>query len=188
MNKQTKINKQYYYRNINNKPFNLKKTFIQKRFKKLLKEKEESRVVCHEEVYSIGIIASGEITKWMKIQDDVERILGLGNIRVYNYRPYSQMDVPSYKYFTEKDFNWRGEPKRPAFKSFIEEPYDLLIGFFNKNNLYLENAVLRSNSKFKVGFANVNQELYDMEISEYPTKIDSFLSELKKYLIVLNKL
>lgn len=166
----------------------MKKTFIKKRFNKLVKEKEESRVVCNDEIYTIGIIASGEISKWLNLQDDVERILDLGNIRIFNYRPYNQMDVPSYKYFTEKDFNWKGEPKRPVFKSFIEEPHDLLIGYFNKNNLYLENAVLRSKAKFKVGFAKVNNKLYDMEIAEFPTKIDSFLSELKKYLIVLNKL
>ncbi|MDG1399087.1 MAG: hypothetical protein P8P88_11940 [Polaribacter sp.] len=54
--------------------------------------------------------------------------------------------------------------------------------------MYLENAVLRSNARFKVGFANVNQSLYDMEISGYPTKFDDFLSELKKYLVILNKL
>ncbi len=166
----------------------MKKSFIQKRFNKLLKEKEDNRVVCNDEVYTIGIIASGEISKWLNIQDEVERILGLGNIRIYNYRPYSKMDVPSYKFFTEKDFNWKGEPKKATFKSFIEEPHDLLIGYFNKKNLYLENAVLHSNAKFKVGFAKVNSKLYDMEILEYPTKIESFLSELKKYLLVLNKL
>lgn len=166
----------------------MKKSFIKKRFNKLLKEKEESRVVSDEEVYTVGIIASGEITKWLKIEDEVERILGLGNIRIYSYRPFSKKDVPSFKYFTEKNFNWKGQPKKEAFKNFIEEPHDLLIGYFNKNNLYLENAVLHSNAKFKVGFAKVNQELYDIEIAEYPTKIESFLSELKKYLIVLKKL
>lgn len=166
----------------------MKNTFIKKRFKKLLKQKEEQREISHEEVYTVGIIASGEIYKWIKIDNEVERILGLGNIRIYNYRPYSKMDVPSYKYFTEKDFNWKGEVKNKSFKSFLEEPHDLLIGYFNKNHLFLENAVLRSKAKFKVGFANVNQELYDMEIDELPNKMESFLSELKKYLIILNKL
>jgi hypothetical protein len=166
----------------------LKKSFIKKRFRKLLIEKEVNRVVCSKEVYTVAIIASSEITKWLRIQDEVEKILGLGNIRIYSYRPFSKKDVPSYKYFTEKDFTWRGEPKKAAFKSFIEEPHDLLIGYFNKKNLYLENAVLRSNAKFKVGFAKVNQQLYDLEIAEYPTKVESFLSELKKYLKVLKKL
>ncbi|WP_397447195.1 DUF6913 domain-containing protein [Polaribacter sp. R77954] len=166
----------------------MKKSFIKKRFNKLLKQKEADREISHEEVYTVGIIASGEIYKWLKIENEVEKILGLGNVRIYNYRPYSKMDVPSYKFFNEKDFNWKGEVKNKYFKSFIEEPHDLLIGYFNKNNLYLENAVLRSKAKFKVGFANVNQALYDMEIVETPTKIESFLSELKKYLIILNKL
>ncbi|WP_439130966.1 DUF6913 domain-containing protein [Polaribacter sp.] len=166
----------------------MKKSFIKKSFKKLLKQNEEQREISQEEVYTVGVIASGEIYKWIKIENEVEKILGLGNVRIYNYRPYSKMDVPSYKFFTEKDFNWKGEVKNKYFKSFIEEPHDLLIGYFNKNNLYLENAVLRSQAKFKVGFANVNQSLYDIEIAEVPTKIDSFLSELKKYLIILNKL
>lgn len=166
----------------------MKKSFIKKRFNKLLKEKEDTRVVCHEEVYSVGIIASSEITKWLKIEDYVDGILGLGNVRIYSYRPFSKKDVPSYKFFTEKDFTWKGEPKKAAFKSFLNEPHDLLIGYFNKNNLYLENAVLLSNAKFKVGFAKVNQQLYDLEIAEFPTKIESFLTELKKYLIVLKKL
>jgi hypothetical protein len=166
----------------------LKKSFIKKRFKKLLKEKEAQREISYDEVYTVGIIASGEIYKWMKIEDEVEKVLGLGNVRIYNYRPYSKMDIPSYKFFTEKCFNWKGEPKNKFFKSFLEEPHDLLIGYFNKNNLYLENAVLHSKAKFKVGFAKVNQDLYDMEIAEFPTKIESFLSELKKYLVIMKKL
>jgi len=166
----------------------LKKSIIRKRFNKLLQKKETQREVSNEEVYTIGIIASGEIYKWIKIEDEVEKNLGLGNIRIYNYRPFSKKDVPSYKYFTEKDFNWKGEIKNKYFRSFIEEPHDLLIGYFNKSNLYLENAVLRSNARFKVGFANVNQSLYDIEIVGYPNKSKEFLSELKKYLVILNKL
>lgn len=166
----------------------MKKSFIKKRFHKLLKEKAANRQVSHEEVYTVGIVASGELYKWLKIEDEVEKILGLGNVRIYNYRPHSKKDVPSYKFFTEKYFNWKGEVKNKYFKSFIEEPHDLLIGYFNKNNLYLENAVLRSNAKFKVGFANVNQDLYDIEITEHPNRIESFLSELKKYLIIMKKL
>jgi hypothetical protein len=166
----------------------LKRSFIKKRFHKLLLEKEENRVVSNGEVYTVAILISSELSKWIQIQDEAERILDLGNMRTYRYRPFSRNHVRSYKFFTEKDFNWRGEPKKGSFKSFLDEPFDLLIGYFNKNNLYLENAVLRSNAKFKVGFAKVNQSLYDLEIAEYPTKVEVFLSELKKYLVILKKL
>lgn len=166
----------------------MKKSFIKRNFKKLLIEKEENRTISNAEIYTVAIIASQENSKWIKIQDEVEKILDLGNIRTYSYRPFSRKDVPSFKFFSEKDFNWKGEPKNKTFKSFINEPHDLLIGYFDKNNLYLENAVLHSKAKFKVGFANVNQKLYDMEIAESPAKIESFLTELKKYLVLLKKL
>ena len=166
----------------------MKKSFIKRKFNKLLIEKEENRIISNEEVYTVAVIASQENSKWINIQDEIEKILGLGNVRTYSFRSFSRKDVPSYKFFSEKDFNWKGEPKKKIFKSFIEEPHDLLIGYFDKNNLYLENAVLRSKAKFKVGLAKVNQDLYDMEIAESPAKIESFLTELKKYLQILKKL
>jgi hypothetical protein len=166
----------------------LKKSFIKKRFHKLLLEHEQNRLVSNEEVYTVAILTSAELSKFIHIQDEAERILDIGNMRTYRYRSFSKNQVRSYKYYTEKDFNWKGEPKKGPFKDFLEEPFDLLIGYFNKNNLYLENAVLRSKAKFKVGFAKVNQGLYDLEIAESPNKVESFLSELKKYLLVLQKL
>lgn len=64
----------------------------------------------------------------------------------------------------------------------------MLIGYFNKKNLYLENAVLQSKATFKVGISKVNQKLYDIEIAEVPIKTDKFLLELKKYLRILKKI
>ena len=166
----------------------MKKSFIKKRFHKLLLENEQHRVVCNEEIFTAAILIPAELSKLIQIQDEAERILDIGNIRTYRFRPYSKNQVRSYKFYSEKDFNWKGEPKKGAFKDFVEEPFDLLIGYFNKNNLYLENAVLRSKAKFKVGFAKVNQGLYDLEIAESTNNVESFLSELKKYLLVLQKL
>ena len=166
----------------------LKKPFIKKQFQKLLIEKEENRIVSQKEIITVGIICSDEISKWTPVKDEVEKLLNLRNAKIYSYKPFDKNDEVSYKHFSEKDFNWRGNVSQPNFKSFIDQPFDLLIGYFNKKNLYLENAVLRSNAKFKVGFAKVNQDLYDMEIAELPNNIDKFLLELKKYLMILKKL
>ena len=54
--------------------------------------------------------------------------------------------------------------------------------------MYLENAVLHSKAKFKVGISKVNQELYDIEIATSPKNIKEFLSELKRYLKILKKM
>ena len=40
----------------------------------------------------------------------------------------------------------------------------------------------QSQASFKIGFSNVNQSLFDLEISERIGNIDSFHAELEKYL------
>ena len=54
--------------------------------------------------------------------------------------------------------------------------------------MYLEYATAKSNSKYKAGFTGVNSDLFDIEVKVEMTEVDQFLSELKKYLIILNKL
>ncbi len=166
----------------------IKRYFLNRQFQKQILENEESRVVFQNEIKTVGIIYSEEISKWLDNKDEVEKTLNLRNPKLYSFRKFSKKNDISFKHFSEKDFNWKGQANQPNFKSFVDQPFDLLIGYFNKKNLYLENAVLQSNAKFKVGFSKVNQSLYDIEITDYPNNIHSFLNELKKYLIILKKL
>lgn len=166
----------------------MKKSFLKKNFSKLLKLKEEQRQVSHDEVYTVAIVTNEAISESVDIPSKVEEILGLENIKLYKYRPFRKNDIPTFKYFTEKDFNWKGKIKSKRLQNFCDEPFDLLIAYFHQPNLYAETVVLHSNAAFKVGFAKVNQSLFDIEISEHPFQVDRFLIELKKYLIILQKL
>jgi hypothetical protein len=165
-----------------------KRFFLKKHFKKVLLEKGNNRVVCQKEIKTVGIITTEEISNWVSIKEEVEKLLNVKNVKIYSFRPDKKKQVVFYKHFTKKDFGWRGTVQQPSFKIFIDTPFDLLIGYFSKNNLYLESAVLQSSATFKVGISNVNQQLYDMEIAEVPSKTEGFLLELKKYLIVLKKI
>ncbi|MFY9242131.1 MAG: hypothetical protein WAO74_03805 [Polaribacter sp.] len=118
----------------------------------------------------------------------MQTILGVEDVEIYSYRPFKKKDKASLSHFTEKDISWKGEIKKPHFNAFLEKPFDLLIGYFNKENLYNQFSVLKSKATFKTGISKVNQDLYDLEISEYPTNTDGFLLELKKYLLILKKL
>jgi hypothetical protein len=151
-------------------------------------EKESNRVISQKEIKTVGILTTDEISHWVNVKDEVEKLLNLRNAKIYSYRPYKKNNEISYKHFSEKDFSWNGNISQPNFKSFIDEPFDLLIGYFNKKNLYLENAVLQSNATFKAGISKVNQQLYDIEIAEVPIKTDRFLLELKRYLKILQKI
>ena len=162
-----------------------KKYFLRRQFQKRLIENEVHRIVSQKEIKTVGIITTEEISQWINVKGEVEKILNLKDVKMYSFRPQNKN---SNKYFSEKDFNWQGNIYKPDFKSFIDEPFDLLIGYFNKNNLFLESSVLQSNALFKVGISDVNQELYDIEIAETPIKTESFFLELKKYLIIIRKL
>lgn len=151
-------------------------------------EADEKRVVSDKEIKTVGILTTELFFNTIELKEEVERVLNLRNAKIYCYRPYKKSNTISYKHFSEKDFNWKGKVIQPNFNSFIEEPFDLLIGFFDKSNLFLESAVLQSKSTFKVGIAKVNQMLYDIEIKSNPYKVEEFLTELKKYLILIEKI
>lgn len=166
----------------------LKQSSIKKKFNKLLIEKEAEKNISQNEILSVGIICDNEISRFIDVKESVENILKPRNTKIYSFREYNRKDELSYHHFCEKDFNWKGAVSQPNFKVFIDQPFDLLIGYFNKPNLFLENAVLRSEAKFKAGFSGVNQNLYDIEVNEIPNKIESFLEELKRYLAILGKI
>ena len=165
----------------------MKKAFIKKRFKKLLLEKEEARTVSQKEIQSIGIISSEEISNWIDVREEVAKIFDLEKIKIYSYKTPNKKNKKDNFYFSEKSFTWKSNISESNFHEFLQEPFDLLIGYFNKPNLYTEMAVLKSNASFKAGISKVNQKLYDIEIAEYPKNIERFLLELKKYLQILKK-
>ncbi|WP_339663397.1 hypothetical protein [uncultured Polaribacter sp.] len=165
-----------------------KKYFLRKQFKKKLIENEIHRVVSQNKIKTVAIITTDEISSWINVQEEVENNLNIKDAKVYSFKTHKKYHNEAFVYFSEQDFNWKGNIYNPNFKDFIEEPVDLLIGYFSKNNIYIESAVLQSKALFKVGISGVNQQLYDIEIAETPSKTDSFFLELKKYLTMLKKL
>ncbi|AUC84686.1 hypothetical protein CW731_04995 [Polaribacter sp. ALD11] len=165
-----------------------KETILKKKLDKLLSNSEFGGASALKKIQTVGIITSEEITSKIDLKVAVEAALGIKNAKIYSLRAFSKTDEISYKHFTEKDINWRGQFTQTNFKSFLEQPLDLLIGYFNTNNIFLESAVLQSKAQFKVGFAATNSKLYQIEISEEIEHVGEFTSELKKYLQIIKKL
>lgn len=166
----------------------LKESILQKKFQKTLLKYVKDRKACNKEILSVGILTTDKITKEFNLQKDVETLLNLRNSKIYSFKNFEKNVEVSFKHFSEKDINWNGKFRQQNFQSFLEEPFDLLIGYFTTNNLYLETAVLQSKATFKAGFAEVNSDLYELEISCEYSNSSKFLLELKKYLQILKKL
>lgn len=166
----------------------LKERVLKKKLDKLVSLKEETSTSTLKKIQSVGIITSEEISAETDLQKVFENTLGVKNVKIYSKRDFNKNDEISYKHFTEKDINWSGNYFQTNFKSFLDEPLDLLVGYFNENNMYLEIAVLQSKADFKVGFSNVNSKLYHLEITSEIINYKTFTEEVKKYLQILKKL
>ncbi|GGH00299.1 hypothetical protein GCM10011416_18450 [Polaribacter pacificus] len=166
-----------------------KEQSIRKKFEKQLQTALQNHTTSAKQVQKVGILAFDELSSVI----DITRLLeeGLENAKhfhLFSYRPYDKNAPKSYKHFSEKDINRRGEFTDPSIQQFLETPFDILIGFYNHSNLYLEMATLQSKAMFKIGFAGVNDQLFDLVISENPLKTESFISEIVKYLTLLKKI
>jgi len=165
-----------------------KETILKRNFDKLVSQRAFNRVSSLKKIKSIGIITFEKMIVEVDLQKEIEAILNQRNTKIYSFRKFDKTVDFSYKYFTEKDINWKGQFTQDNIKNFLEQPFDLLIGYFNTNNIFLESAVLQSKAQFKVGFAGVNSMLYEIEILEKTENVSAFTLELKKYLKIIKKL
>ena len=166
-----------------------KEKSLYKSFHKKLNQMPDTRAPNSKEIHSVAILTTDKISSEIDIVNEIKsNFETVRNVHIYSFKKFKKSDPITYKHFSEKDFDWSGGVKNASFESFLENPIDLLIGYFNKNNLYLEFAALQSNAGFKIGFANVNDKIFDLIVNENPNNVASFIMVIKKYLELLRKI
>ena len=167
----------------------IKKQFLSRRFQKELQLAPETKTQNRDEIHTVAILTTQEFYETMKLPSLIkEYISTVRTVQVYYYKPFKKGEENTFKYFTENNFDRKGAVLDASFQNFLDNPFHLLIGFFERKNLYLEFAALKSNAAFKIGFSGVNDKIFDLVIAEEPKNIDSFLTECRKYLQILDKL
>lgn len=91
-------------------------------------------------------------------------------------------------YFSKKDFGWRGNVKHVELKTFLDTEFDALIGFYKTDALELKLATALSKANFKIGLSGVDDRLFDFILDVGVKDFEVFKTELRKYLIILNKI
>jgi len=89
-------------------------------------------------------------------------------------------------YFDEKMVNYGGGFKSKTLANFVEESFDVIINFYEEDHKIMNLVAASSKAKFKVGFASVDNRINDLVIGTPSNNTDLFISELKKYLKILN--
>lgn len=166
----------------------IKKRFIEKRYHALLKEPSTMKNPVHQKITTVGILCLDTISGNLNLQQLVSDTFDVRNPKIYSFRPYSKENEPSYKHFSENDFDWKGNSTDTSLKAFLDTEFDLLITFFDQKHLYVEYATLLSKATFKVGYAEVNEHLFDLEVKTEGKELSSYLNEVRKYLQILNRM
>lgn len=166
----------------------IKKRFLEKKYRALLKYPAKPKDPVHKHITTVGILALNSISSQIDLQKQVADVFGVRNPKIYSFRSYDKEHSPSYKHFSENDFDWKNNITDSSLQAFLDTNFDLLITFFEPNNLYLEYVSLLSQASFKVGYANVNSRLFDLEIQVDHSDISTYLTEVKKYLGILDRL
>lgn len=166
----------------------IKKYFLERKYTALLKSPVSGKAPIHKKVTTVGILTIESISKRYDLQSLISKNFDVRNTKIYSYRPYHKENEPSYKHFSENDFDVRGKIKDAGFRDFLDTEFDLLITLFDKKHLYVEYATLVSKAAFKIGFARINQSLFDLEIRSRISDLETYLNEARKYLQILNKI
>ena len=167
---------------------NLKQKSIQKEYDKLLQKQpvtndkqgkvKKVAVVLDNEAL-VNVITSNMLNIFPFQKQDITFLV---------YREFSKKQEATPLFFTEKEIGYKASLKSDNLKNFVKNDYDLLINYTKMSNLYTNVITLQSQAKLKAGFAEIDDRLFDIVVSD-PTFNEAVLNqELKKYLTILNKI
>lgn len=91
-------------------------------------------------------------------------------------------------FFTSKDIRISGVISKQNVVDFTNNTYDLLINFYDEPKSILNMIASKSKARFKVGFTAIDKRINNLIIHSDTDNAQEFVSELVKYLRILNKI
>ncbi|MNS49906.1 hypothetical protein D3C72_825380 [compost metagenome] len=109
--------------------------------------------------------------------------IALENIKVLAYREkFKEKEAYPRPTFGKKHINWNGEITESFLNEFINSEFDLLLSYYDVENIFLMLVTSKSKAKFKIGFSAVDQNLSRLMINTELGNYKLFVSELFRYL------
>ena len=110
-------------------------------------------------------------------------------VKIIGYRGFYDKNSPySTPVFSDKDLGWNGNIENSYALEFLSREYDLLINYYKEKNLLIEIMSIKAKARFRVGFKDVDHQYNDLIMDAPLEDFETFRSELKKYLGVLNEI
>lgn len=147
--------------------------------------------VSSDKIITVGIVFNDANFKEKKaLFTEIEHFgIAKDNIKVLVYKKkVNKKEVNEEPFVTIKDISFSGDFNKAAVQDFIATPFDLLINYYEVNDAPLILISTASKAKFKVGFASVDKRVNSFMINLHLHQYKEFVTELFKYLKILNKL
>lgn len=97
-------------------------------------------------------------------------------------------EVFDYPVFSHKDLTWLATIDKKEVTDFVNEPFDLLINYYDVEKAILLLVSHLSKASFKIGFSVIDKRLNHFMINTNAENYKVFMDELFKYLKILNKI
>lgn len=142
-------------------------------------------------IRSVGIILDLDAFTTPDVFYELIDSLGLrpNAVKIIGYKQFYDKNSPyATPVFSDKDLGWNGAIENSYALEFLGREYDLLINYYNQDNLMLQLMSIKTSARMRVGFAEVDAAYNDLilgcPIGDFPV----FKKELQKYLVVLKEL
>ncbi|SNZ00665.1 DUF6913 domain-containing protein [Flagellimonas pacifica] len=110
-------------------------------------------------------------------------------IKIIGYkREYDKNSPYAIQIYSDKDLGWKGVIENGYVLEFLGREYDMLINYYQEDNLMMKLLSVKTQARLKVGFGTLDPKINDLILNTSFKDFKIFKSELKKYLKVLNEL
>tara|TARA_R110000787_G_scaffold286385_1_gene404550 strand:+ start:26099 stop:26617 length:519 start_codon:yes stop_codon:yes gene_type:complete len=167
----------------------IQKIFLKKIVDNNLKNRNISNI--NDELHSIGFLVDEEIKIDFENFYEISKELGLHekDVKIFSFSEVKTKTPTLHQNkINNKHFTWNGEIHNQNANEFLETPFDVLVGYYRTKNDYLDVMVSKTKAKFKVGFKEIDNRLFDLLIDVDPLNVSAIKKELVKYFRILNKI
>jgi len=110
-------------------------------------------------------------------------------VKIIGYKSYYDKNSPyATPVFSDKDLGWNGDIENSYALEFLSREYDLLVNYYDQQNLMLQLMTIKTKARINVGFAEVDATYNDLILEASIKDFTTFKKELKKYLKVFNEI
>lgn len=154
-------------------------------------EKPPQSVIRENGITSVGCIV--DVDNFPKAETFYELIdefkLRPNAIKIIGYkREYDKNSPYTIQMYSDKDLGWKGEISNGYVLEFLGREYDMLINYYEADNLMMKLLSVKTPARLKVGLGAQDPKVNDLILNTPLNDFKLFKGELKKYLKILNEI